>query len=146
MSKIFIKVSNEKYEKVDKVTGEVTELKQTLVFDEESWFRLYSGVFCSILSDIKSLVDVKVFAVCLLASVNDSSYGNIVETGPRFKSILSKYMSISQPALSRSLKSLTAAGLLNKISTSYYQIHPQVAYCGEQHRRAKLILNLATRQ
>lgn len=142
MGKIFLKVNDERYEKVDKLTGEVTELKQTIVFDESSWFKLYSGVFCSILSDIKSLIDVKVFAVCLLASIQDDKYGNVVETGNRFKNILSKYVTISQPALSRSLKNLTEAGMLNRIATSYYQIHPQVAYCGNRHDRAKLILQL----
>lgn len=142
MGKVFIKMNDSRYEKVDKVTGEITELKHTLVLDEESWFKVYSNVFCSAISEIKSLIDVKVFAVCLKCSIYDEKYGNIIETGDRFKRNISEFVPLKQPALSRSLKGLCDAGLLNRLSRSTYQIHPQIAYCGDKHSRAKLIFNI----
>ena len=146
MAKIFIKMNDERYEKVDKLTGEVTELKHTIVVDENAWFQLYSDIFCLAISQIHSLIDIKVFATCLKCSVQDVMYGNIVETSERFKRSLDDIVKITQPALSRSLKSLCNAGMLNKISRSTYQINPQIAYCGTRHDRAKLILSIMKEQ
>lgn len=142
MGKLFIKMNNERYEKVDKETGEISELQQTLVFDEDKWFQLYSNVFLFALKDVNSLVDIKVFAACLKCSMEDEKYGNIVETGERLKRCINEYVPLKQPALSRSLKNLCENGFLIKLSRSSYQINPQIAYCGSRHSKSKLILNL----
>lgn len=142
MGKIFMKIDSNKYEVIDKETGEISSLKETVVLEEKSFYCLYSDIYCFAISEMKSLVDVKVFAVCLKCAIRDEKYGNIVETGGKFKRELPIFVDITQPALSRSLKNLCEKGLLNRIDRSSYQIHPQIAFCGSRHDRAKVILEI----
>ena len=118
MGKIFIKMEDDRYEKFDSETGELTELIHTIAVDQQTWFQLYSNVFCYAIASIKSLVNIKVFSVCLKCSVWDDKNGNVA------------------------LKELVDAGLLNKLGRSYYQIHPQIAFCGNRHKRAELIIKM----
>ena len=142
-NKIFIKMKDERYEKLESSTGEVTELLHTIAVDQETWFQLYSNVFCYAIASIKSLINIKVFAVCLKCSVWDDKHGNVIETGERFKRTLNEFIQIKPQNLNVALKELVDAGLLNKLGRSYYQIHPQIAFCGERHKRAELIIKMA---
>lgn len=142
MGKIFIKMEDDRYEKFDSETGELTELIHTIAVDQQTWFQLYSNVFCYAIASIKSLVNIKVFSVCLKCSVWDDKNGNVVEIGERFKGTLSEFIQIKPQNLNVALKELVDAGLLNKLGRSYYQIHPQIAFCGNRHKRAELIIRM----
>ena len=71
-------MKDERYEKLESSTGEVTELLHTIAVDQETWFQLYSNVFCYAIASIKSLINIKVFAVCLKCSVWDDKHGNVI--------------------------------------------------------------------
>lgn len=141
-NKIFVKMKDDRYEKLDSSTGEITELLHTIAVDQETWFQLYANVFCCVIASIKSLVNIKVFAVCLKCSIWDDTNGNVIETGERFKKTLNEFIQIKPQNLNTALKELVNAGLLRRLGRSYYQIHPQIAYCGDRHKRAELIIKM----
>lgn len=143
MSAVFLKVENESYELVDKETGEVTELYETIKVDEEIWFKLYVNTFFGAIGNITSLKDLKVFILCLKLSVDRKDEGNIINvTDIKFKSIATEQLKLNKQNLWRSLNSLCEKGFLHKIDKNNYRINPQISYCGSRHDRAKLILKI----
>lgn len=145
MSKVFLKIDNERFELVDKETGELKELKETIVVDEDMWMKLYVNTFFYAIGKMKSLVDIKVFACCLKFAVKREE-GNIILTSESsFKKKIKEECNINEQNLCRSLTRLCDSGLLYKNRRAEYIINPQVAYLGNKAERAKLILEIISK-
>ncbi len=143
MAKVFIKDKNESYSLVDNKTGEIKELVETYVVDEELWVKLYVGTYFHALGKIKSATEMKIFAACLLFAERTEDNGCIImPSKSSFRNALEKDCSISQQNLHRSLKHLCEFGLLQKITRFEYRINPQVAFLGDKNTRGKLILKI----
>jgi hypothetical protein len=136
--KMFIKQKNESYELVNKDTGELTELVETYVLNEELWYRLYVEVFASACDNLTGNA-IKTFAKCIKHAKEDKGDGNYIYiTDIYFKKDLGD---LSQN-LSKYIKELVDAGFLYKKSRGLYVLNPQLVYCGEKHNRGKAILKL----
>lgn len=145
MSKVFLKVKNDRFELVDKETGELKELKETIVVNEDLWMKLYVNTFFYAIGRMKSLVDIKVFACCLKFAVKRED-GNIVRTSESsFKQRIKEECNVNEQNLCRSLTRLCASGMLYKKGRAEYIINPQVAYLGNKAERAKLILEIISK-
>lgn len=141
MSKVFIRKTSECYSLLDNETGEITELQETFVINEEQWIKVYAGLFFLACDKITGQ-SVKTFIACLKHAQKDSGEGNFICTsGLGFQKDLSGEKKIN---ISRCLKELCDNGLLTKVRNSVYRINPQIAYCGDKASRAKLILKIMT--
>lgn len=143
MNAVFLKMNNDSYELVDKDTGEVKELIETIKVDEETWFKLYVSSFFGALENITSLKDMKLFILCLKLSVDRNESGNIINISDvTFKRIVEDKLKLNKQNLWRSLTNLCKKGFLHKIDKYNYRINPQLSYCGSRHERAKLMLKI----
>lgn len=140
MKKVFVKMKNDTYELVDKSTGEVTELTQTFVVEEEDWFKLYVGVFASAIDKLTGNA-IKFFGICLKHSRPDQGEGNYFVISDHYlQEDLSKKSLFANR--SKYIKELLDNSFIYKIRRCQYGINPQIAYCGDRHSRAKLILKI----
>jgi hypothetical protein len=139
MGKVFVKKENECYSLLDNITGEVTELKETVVVDDEQWLKLYASLFLFACDKITGQ-SIKVFIACMKHAFKDEGEGNLVCTNnPLFAKDIEHEKKLN---LSRCLKELCVCGLLKKVKNAVYRINPQVAYLGKRSDRAKLILQI----
>lgn len=143
MKTVFLKVKDECYELVNKETGEITELYETIKVDEDTWFKLYVNTFFGAIGNITSLKDLKLFILCLKLSVDRQDDGNVINTTDiKFRNISTNQLGFNKQNLWRSLNSLCEKGFLHKIDKNNYRINPQISYCGSKHDRAKVILKI----
>ena len=85
-----------------------------------------------------------VFAICMKYMQKDVGDGNYVFTnGIGFNDDINRRSKINR---SRCLKELCDKGLLERVKRGIYRINPQVAYLGNRHDRAKLILKIVNKR
>lgn len=140
MSKVFLKQKSKTEEKVNKETGEITDLIETFVVDEDAWFKLYIKAFATYCDNLTGNA-IKFFSKCLKYSLEDKGDGNYFFINDpylqkeledtKLKSNVTKY-----------LKELSDNGFIYKIRRTQYGINPEIAYCGTKHSRARLMLKL----
>lgn len=139
MSKVFVRKKNECYSLLDNETGEIKELQETFVVDDEQWIKLYASLFYFACEKITGQ-SIKVFIACLKHAQRDEGEGNYICTnGIGFQNDIKSEKKIN---LSRCLKELCENGLIEKIRNTVYRINPQIAYCGDNASRAKLIVKI----
>lgn len=142
MGDTFLKVKSESYSLLNNDTGEVSELHESFLVDEETWFRLYVNTFFGAIGRIRSAIDIKVFILCMKMSV-DRPEGNMICTGDAFfKRSASEDIGLNSQNLWRSLNNLCRHGFLKKVDRSNYIINPLIAYRGDREKRAKLVLKI----
>ena len=141
MNKVFVKVSNESYALLDKETGEIKELKETFVVDEEKWLKLYASLFCLACDELSGQA-IKLFIVIMkYALYDEKGEGNLFYTSDIHYKQDIEHMKLKKN-ISRTLKELCDKGLLHRINNGVYRLNPQIAYAGQRINHAKLILNI----
>lgn len=138
--KVFIKMKNDAYELVDKETGEIKELTQTFIVDDEHWLKLYVDVWASACDKLTGN-GIKFFSVCLKHSQPDKGEGNYFMISDPYLIEDLKKKSLKDNT-TKYIKELIDNGLIYRIRRSQYGINPQIAYCGDKHSRAKLIIKI----
>lgn len=143
LSKLYLKMPSNTHEKFDMNTGEISELIQTIVVNEEAWFKLYVESFFDAISKISSLKELQLFILCLKISVDREENGNIVNIMDiQFKNSVENEIKLNKQNLSRALSSLCTKKFLQKLDSHNYRINPLIAYCGSRHNKARLITKI----
>lgn len=139
MGKAFVRVESESYALLDKETGEVSELQESFVVDEDRWIQLYSSLFFDASGKVAGQ-SLKVFCACLKYAQLDYGDGNYVCTNsPNFLRDINRFGCVN---ISRCLADLCEAGMLERIKRGLYRINPKMAYLGNRSDRAKLVLKI----
>lgn len=137
---MFIKKTNESWFLTNTETGEMKELQETFVVNEEHWLKLYVDMFC-MLCDKLSGASIKLMTIILKYAQKDESFGNFFMTNhPGLKKeIEAKGLSSNYR---KYVAELASNGLIYRVSQGIYSINPQIAYCGNRADHAKLILKI----
>ncbi|MBO7384875.1 MAG: hypothetical protein J6U63_00870, partial [Clostridia bacterium] len=75
MAKVFLRQKSDSQILVDKNTGEVSELIESFVVNEDTWFKLYTRAFASYCDNLTGNA-IKFFSKCLKYSQEDKGEGN----------------------------------------------------------------------
>lgn len=141
MSKVFLKKENESWELVDKKTGEVTKFIETFVVDDQHWLKLYVHLYSLVSSNLTGGAK-DVFSLCLKHAKEDKGDGNYFYSNDKY--FVEDLKNINLLNNKRKyLSELVSNGLIYRQKEKcLYTINPQIAYCGDKHNRAKLILKI----